>query len=147
MYIFVVNCCPPGSESTRLVYLYHLILDSWWSIPVARQEAVKKIARTLKHKPAPSSYVFLSKRYWQFFLQLQIHLRCKDDLSHASAVAFARLSSIFSFFQQVGCLPADNIKYDSRIIKGTVSEDGFGFWGHVWLVLDLNSGRGHFFKC
>jgi hypothetical protein len=43
---------------------------------------------------------------------LQIHLRCKDDLSHASAVAFARLSSIFTFVQQVGCLPEDNIEYD-----------------------------------
>jgi hypothetical protein len=28
MYNSVVNCCPTGSESTRLVYKYHLILDS-----------------------------------------------------------------------------------------------------------------------
>jgi hypothetical protein len=29
-------------------------------------------------------------------------------------------------------------------IKGTVSRDGFGFWWHVWLVLGLNRGWGHF---
>ncbi len=35
-------------------------------------------------------------------------------------------------------------------IKGTVSRDGFGFWCHVWLVLGLNRGQGHFlnfFSC
>ncbi len=30
------------------------------------------------------------------------------------------------------------------LFKRTVSRDGFGFWGHVWLVLDRNWGRGKF---
>jgi hypothetical protein len=31
-------------------------------------------------------------------------------------------------------------------IKGTVSRDVFGFWCHIWLVLGLNRGLGHFKK-
>ncbi len=34
----------------------------------------------------------------------------------------------------------------SILLKGTVSWGGFGFWWHVWLVLGLNRGRGHFFN-
>ncbi len=30
-------------------------------------------------------------------------------------------------------------------LKGTLSRDGFGFWWHVWLILGLNRGQGHFF--
>ncbi len=29
-------------------------------------------------------------------------------------------------------------------LKGTVSQDGFGFWKHVWLVLGLYRAQGHF---
>jgi hypothetical protein len=31
-----------------------------------------------------------------------------------------------------------------KIVKGTVSQDGFGFWWHAWPVLGLNRGRGQF---
>jgi hypothetical protein len=37
------------------------------------------------------------------------------------------------------------MKWDEHF-KGTVSRDGFGIRGHVWLVLGLNKGLGHFFK-
>jgi hypothetical protein len=56
-----------------------------------------------------------------------------------------------------GCLPKLKLLYYQEwilpvhlVFKGIVWRDGFGFWGHVWLVLGLNREPGHwkkFFRC
>jgi hypothetical protein len=37
-----------------------------------------------------------------------------------------------------------DIKKTKTSFKGTVSQDGSGFWWHVWLFAGPNRGRGHF---
>jgi hypothetical protein len=46
--------------------------------------------------------------------------------------------------QQVSLLSGSSFVKRGNLFNGTLSRDGFGFWGHAWSVIGLNRGRSQF---